>query len=142
MEYCLFVKHNRTTANKMLKYFEILLLFMGMNFVCRLITVEDILKCSFGLNKTELAVMKHLLEEKEEFTIEEIQNRIKKDRTTIQRAVKDLFEKNLIKRRQINLKNGGYQFVYSPKAKKELKEKVYEIFENFKETMGNEIQKW
>ncbi len=115
---------------------------MAMNFVCRLITVEDILKCSFGLNKTELAVMKHLLEEKEEFTIEDIQKRIKKDRTTIQRAVKDLFEKNLIKRRQINLENGGYQFVYSPKAKNELKEKVYKIFENFKEAMGKEIQKW
>ena len=48
---------------------------MAMNFVCRLITVEDILKCSFGLNKTELAVMKHLLEEKEEFTIEKNQKR-------------------------------------------------------------------
>ena len=70
------------------------------------------------------------------------QKRIKKDRTTIQRAVKDLFEKNLIKRRQINLENGGYQFVYSPKAKNELKEKVYKIFENFKEAMGKEIQKW
>jgi predicted transcriptional regulator len=115
---------------------------MGVNFVCRIITLEDILRCSFGLNKTEIAIMKYLLEEKEELTIEEVMKKIKRDRTTIQRAVKRLFEKELIKRRQINLDKGGYVFVYSPRAKSELKEKVYKIFESFKEAVGKEIQKW
>jgi len=113
-----------------------------LNFVCKIFTIEDLLKCSFGLNKTELQIMKFLLEEKEEKTIEEIIKIIKKDRTTVQRAVKKLFEKDLIKRRQINLKNGGYVFVYSPKAKAELKEKVYKIFEAFKESVGKEIHRW
>jgi predicted transcriptional regulator len=121
---------------------KILLLGMGVNFVCRIITLEDILRCSFGLNKTEIAIMKFLLERKEELTIEEIMKKIKRDRTTIQRAVKRLFEKELIKRRQINLDKGGYVFVYAPKAKSELKEKVYKIFESFKVAVGKEIQKW
>jgi len=86
--------------------------------------------------------MKYLLKEKEEKTIEEIMTKIKKDRTTIQRSVKKLFEKELIKRRQINLEKGGYVFVYSPKPKKELKEKVYKIFESFKDMVGKEIQQW
>jgi predicted transcriptional regulator len=115
---------------------------MGLNFVCRIITLEQVLRCSFGLNKTELAIMKHLLKEREEKTIEEIMKKIKRDRTTIQRGVKKLFEKDLIKRRQINLKNGGYIFVYSCRPKSELKEKVYKIFESFKETVGKEIQRW
>lgn len=51
-----------------------------------------------------------------------------KDRTTIQRAVKRLFEKELIKRRQLNLEKGGYQFIYSSKPKSELKEKVFKIY--------------
>jgi len=115
---------------------------MTLNFVCRIITLEDILRCSFSLNKTELKIMKHLLHDYEEKTIEEIGKSVKKDRTTIQRAVKKLYEKNLIKRRQINLSKGGYTFVYSPKPKKELKEKVYKIFETFKERVGEEIRQW
>ena len=115
---------------------------MGINFVCRTIRLEDILRCSFGLNKTEIAIMKFLLEEKEELTIEEVMKKIKRDRTTIQRAVKRLFEKDLIKRRQINLDKGGYVFIYSPKPKQELKDKVFNIFESFKESVGKEIQKW
>lgn len=115
---------------------------MTMNFVCRLITIEDVLKCSYGLNKTEISILRYLIEEKEELNIEEIQKKIKKDRTTIQRSVKKLFEQELIKRRQINLDKGGYVFVYAPKAKSELKEKVYKIFESFKVAVGKEIQKW
>lgn len=115
---------------------------MSLNFMCKEITLEEILKCSFGLNKTELKITKALLEDYEEKTIEEVKEKIKKDRTTIQRAVKRLFEKNLIKRRQISLEKGGYLFVYSPYPKKELKEKVYKIFESFKEKVGEEIGKW
>ena len=115
---------------------------MGIDFVCRVIALEDILKCSFGLNKTEIAIMKFLLEEKEELTIEEIMKKISRDRTTIQRGVKRLFEKDLIKRRQINLDKGGYVFIYSSKPKAELKDKVFKIFESFKENVGKEIQKW
>ena len=115
---------------------------MSMNFVCRIITLEQILRCSFGLNSTELRIMKYLLEEKEEKTIKEIILVIKKDRTTVQRAVKRLTEKELIKRRQINLEKGGYNIVYSSRPKSELKDKVYKVFESFKYTVGKEIQRW
>ena len=115
---------------------------MTMDFVCRIITIEDILKCSYGLNKTEISILKYLIEEKEELSIEEIQKKIKKDRTTIQRSVKRIFEEDLIKRRQINLEKGGYVFIYSSKPKSELKEKVIKIFDGFKESVGKEIQRW
>ena len=60
----------------------------------------------------------------------------------MQRSVKTLFGKELIKRRQINLEKGGYVFVYSAKPKQELKEKIYKVFESFKEMVGKEIQQW
>jgi len=115
---------------------------MSLNFVCRIVSLEEILRCSFGLNKTELIIMKQLLKNRGEHAIEEIMKNVKKDRTTIQRSVKKLFEKELINRRQINLEKGGYIFVYSAKPKRQLKEKVYKIFESFKEMVGKEIQKW
>lgn len=115
---------------------------MSLNFVCRIITIEDILRCSYSLNKTEILILKSLIEMKEELEIEEIAKKIRKDRTTVQRGVKKLVETELIKRRQINLKKGGYQYVYSSRPKPELKEKVMKIFDGFKEAVGNEIQKW
>jgi predicted transcriptional regulator len=126
----------------MLIYLKKLIIRMSLNFVCRIVSLEEILRCSFGLNKTELIIMKQLLKNRGEHAIEEIMKNVKKDRTTIQRSVKKLFEKELINRRQINLEKGGYIFVYSAKPKRQLKEKVYKIFESFKEMVGKEIQKW
>jgi len=115
---------------------------MVMNFICKVVTLEQILKCSFGLNKTEILILKHLTEEKEELSIEDIMKKVKKDRTTIQRGVKKLFGKELIKRRQVNLSNGGYVFIYSSRPKPELKEKIFKIFDNFKEMVGTEVNHW
>jgi len=115
---------------------------MALNFVCRVISLEQILHCSFGLNKTEINILKHLLYIKEEETIEEIMKSVKKDRTTIQRSVKKLHERDLIKRRQLNLEKGGYVFIYSSKPKQEMKEKVRKIFHNFEDMVDAEIQKW
>src|SRR3989339_1308549 len=115
---------------------------MVMNFICKVVTLEQILKCSFGLNKTEIMILKHLTEEKEELSIEDIIKKVKKDRTTIQRGVKKLFGKELIKRRQVNLTSGGYVFIYSAKPKQELKEKIFKIFDNFKGMVGTEVNHW
>jgi len=115
---------------------------MQLNFICRGFTVEELLQCSFNLNKTGLRILKYLIDEKEEKTIEEIKKVMKKDRTTIQRSVKNLFREQLIYRRQINLEKGGYIFVYKSAPKTQLKEKIYKIFESFEETVGKEIQRW
>ena len=115
---------------------------MPLNFVCRTVTLEQVLRCSFGLNKTEISILRHLLYQKEEENIEEIMKQVKKDRTTIQRGVKRLFQKELLKRRQLNLKDGGYVFIYSARPKAELKEKNNKIFHTFQEMVGAEIQKW
>jgi len=115
---------------------------MTLDFVCRTFTLEELLRCSFNLNKTELSILKYLLNEKEEKTIEEITKKLQKDRTTIQRSISILLEQELITRRQINLKTGGYIFIYAAKSKEVLKEKVYKIFESFKEKVDKEIKSW
>jgi predicted transcriptional regulator len=115
---------------------------MNLNFACRTITLEQILKCSFNLNKTEIKILKILLDDKEEKSIDDLKKVVKKDRTTIQRALKRLHERSLIKRRQINLQKGGYTFVYSPNPKSDLKSKINEIFESFRNTVNKEISRW
>jgi len=115
---------------------------MSLNFVCRMVSIEEILKCSFGLTQSEIKVLKFLSNTEEKFKIQKIQKSLKKDRSTIQRAVKSLSEKDLINRHQINLDKGGYYFVYSSIPKESIKERIYKNFDGFKNSVGSAIERW
>lgn len=114
----------------------------SINFACKVFPIEKILRCAFGLSQTETEILRYLVNTQEEVEVETISREIGKDKTTVQRNVKTLAEKGVINRRQINLKQGGYVFVYSGKSKTFLKEKIYQSFDNFKETLAKEIQRW
>jgi len=113
-----------------------------LNFACKVLPFDKILRCSFGLNTTEIAVLKHLIKNNKEMTVDVIEKGVNKDKTTIQRAVKALSDKELIFRHQINLKKGGYVFVYKAAGKKLIKERIYKNFESFKNSINGEIEKW
>lgn len=115
---------------------------VNIKFACKEIPIMQILKCSFNLNTTEVEVLKYLFSTEEEQEVSEIMKHVKKDRTTIQRAVMDLTKQDLVKRRQMNLEKGGYVFVYSPKDKEKVKERIYQIFDSFKKKVENEIEDW
>jgi len=52
---------------------------------------------------------------------------MKLERTTVQKAIKSLIEKDLVLRKQENLEKGGYMFFYKIKKKEELKYKLKKI---------------
>ncbi len=114
----------------------------NVQFACKTIPVEQILKCSFGLNKTEVVVLKRIFNETEEIEMPELIKKIKKDRTTIQRALKNLTTKNLLIRRQINLERGGYVYTYKVRDKNEVKNEITEIFNAFAEKVKFELENW
>lgn len=60
-------------------------------------------------------------------TILQISEKMNLERTTVQKAVKNLVEKNLIKRTQKNLVNGGYVFLYRIESKDEIKSRMKKI---------------
>lgn len=113
-----------------------------INFACKKISIEQILRCGFGLNKTEYKILKYLLNTESEAEIEDIAKSIKKDRTTTQRAIKKLVESSLVFRRQINLSPGGFRFVYSVKNKADVKKKAYSSLCSFQDLVENELKKW
>jgi len=75
-------------------------------------------------------------------SVREISNAIKKDRTTAQRAIHSLMSKDLVRRRQYNLKSGGYVYYYYPTDKESIKKQVREIFERFNNIVLREIESW
>ncbi|OVE74900.1 hypothetical protein BVX95_00905, partial [archaeon D22] len=71
-----------------------------------------------------------------------IQDSIEKDRTTIQRSIKNLIKKELIHRRQINLESGGYMYYYCINKKDEIKKQIYSNFENWQKKVLDELEAW
>ena len=113
-----------------------------LNFACKVVPLDKIMRCSFGLNKTEIAIMMYLVKMNKDMTVENIMKGISKDKTTIQRAVKSLSNKELVQRHQINLEKGGYVFVYKGASKNYIKERIQKNFEAFRDAIGREIEKW
>ncbi|RLI62097.1 MAG: MarR family transcriptional regulator [Promethearchaeia archaeon] len=98
-----------------------------ITFSCKKIAKEDLIKCAFALNKTEYHLLIFLLKKDKKYTATQISKIVKLDRTTIQKAIKSLVDKELVKKTQRNISGGGYTFLYSIEDKKEIKKKIKEV---------------
>ena len=98
-----------------------------ITFSCKRISKENLIKCAFALNKTEYNLLIFLLENEKKYTAFQISELMKLDRTTIQKAVKNLVDKELVIRLQRNIPGGGYTFLYVINDKREIKEKIKRV---------------
>ncbi|MDP6626534.1 MAG: helix-turn-helix domain-containing protein [Methanopyri archaeon] len=112
------------------------------SFACRNVSFKEIVTCGFELTRTEYTVMMHLLSDAEELTASEIAKDLDRDRTTVQRAVMALSEKNILRRRQSNNPRGGFTFLYSIKDKERLKQRIIDIIERWTAEVRREMTAW
>ncbi len=98
-----------------------------ITFSCKKISQEELIRCSFTLNRTEYNVMMFMLKTDGMFSASQLSRKMGLDRTTVQKAMKGLVEKELARRRQKNLSRGGYTFLYEINNKGEIKQKMKEI---------------
>jgi predicted transcriptional regulator len=113
-----------------------------MDFACKKFDLEEVVKCSFGLTKSEFSLLKFLIKSSGEFTTEQLAERLNLDKSTIQRAVKKLHSKGLVFRGQINLSGGGYVFWYRIKEKEKIRKMIIDIIESWVEVFRNRIKNW
>ena len=113
-----------------------------ISFACQDIEFSDLLRCSFSLNKTEYNVMMFLLKTDKWFTASKLAKVMELDRTTVQKAIKKLAEKDIVERHQENLDKGGYIFHYRIKNKKDIKERMQKIVEKWYDEVIKEITRW
>jgi predicted transcriptional regulator len=93
-----------------------------IDFACKHIKLDELVRCGLGITKAEYTILKTLMQQKNKaFSTEEIAKKLKLDISTVQRAVKKLHEKNILIRKQQNLSNGGYIFVYQAKSNGEIR---------------------
>jgi predicted transcriptional regulator len=71
---------------------------------------SDLLCCAFGLRNSEIDVYFSLISGPK--TVEDIADRISKDRSTVQRVLNKLHSKGLVKREIKTIERGGYFYEY------------------------------
>ena len=78
----------------------------------------------------------------EELKVEEIAQGMNLERSTVQKAIKNLTQKNIVLRKQENLDKGGYVFRYEIKDKNQLKVMIVESVDQWHKNVLEEIKKW
>lgn len=105
-----------------------------VDFACRNISKEDILRCSFNLNKTEYLVLTALFSG--QHAIKEISSSTSLDRTTIQKAIKGLIAKRIILRKKCLS-----AYVYYIEDKVQFKKELSKIISQWYSSVRKEIKK-
>jgi len=111
---------------------------------------KDLFKCTLGLNQVEIEVLYYLIENHASETLEIAQN-LKKDRSTIQRALQNLINLKLILREPISIKElnkkskknnrkSGYLYLYDTIDKKQIKKRFNTLLEEWYSQMKRFIQ--
>ena len=114
-----------------------------IDFACKKFDISDIVKCSLSLSKSDFNALKFLLKNNsEKFNTEELSKKLNLDKSTIQRTMKKLHEKNLISRSQVNSDMGGYSYYYKIKNKLEINGIILKILDNWNENVKENIKKW
>lgn len=114
-----------------------------IDFACKKFDIQEIVKCSLALSKSDFNILKFLLKDSsKKFGTEELAHKLKLDQSTIQRSVKKLYEKGLISRSQMNKEGGGYLFYYKIKNKAEINSLILGIIDNWTHAVKENIKKW
>jgi predicted transcriptional regulator len=113
-----------------------------INFACKDIDITDLIKCSFGLNKTSCRLLLKMLKINKSLSVEELAKSMGVDRTTIQKALKILIDSKLVLRKQRNLDNGGYIFLYDAQDKEEIKQRMIKDIGCWTKNAKNEVESW
>lgn len=113
-----------------------------ISFACKKISMDDLVKCSFELTKTSYQLMLFLLKKHKYLTINEIADELKLDRTTIQKSMSVLLEKNIVQKKQLNLDKGGYVYIYVIDGKDDIKKRMIDILEKWHKDAVAEIKDW
>jgi predicted transcriptional regulator len=115
---------------------------MGLNMSCVDITIEDLVGCSFGLSKQEVAAFMSILGAKDWVSVVDLASSIKRDRSVIQRGLSSLLRKGLIEREQANKAGGGYEYLYRAKDKSQIKKAILEKSRAFSAMVREAAQEW
>ncbi|MFP4116693.1 MAG: helix-turn-helix domain-containing protein [Candidatus Aenigmatarchaeota archaeon] len=111
-----------------------------IDFACKTIEVQELIRCSFQLSKTDYKVLRRLMEE--EKRAKELAGDLDLERSTVQKSLTKLMERDLVSRRQYNISTGGYRYAYIAKDKEEIKKEVRSLIDDWSSSAKEAIEDW
>jgi predicted transcriptional regulator len=94
---------------------------------------EDIIKCALGIRDLEVKTYFTLLEKP--MQVQEIADKLHRNRSTIQRSLTNLISKGLATRRTKSIARGGYYYEYEAAPPSEVKKMVRAALDQWYEKM-------
>ncbi|MGZ0746935.1 helix-turn-helix domain-containing protein [Haloparvum sp. AD34] len=100
---------------------------------------EGLLECFHGLKEIDKDIFRQLNESGEPLTVDEIAERVDRERSTAYRAVQRLLNAGFIQKEQVNYEQGGYYHVYRPRDADEIADEMQRTLNDWYAQMGQLI---
>ena len=103
---------------------------------------EGLLECIHGLKQLDKECYRVLVETGEPLTIDEIADKVDRERSTAYRAIQRLLQSGFIQKEQINYEEGGYYHVYRPTDPDVVADEMQRMLNDWYAKMGQLIQEY
>ncbi|XGI84085.1 helix-turn-helix domain-containing protein [Halorutilales archaeon Cl-col2-1] len=103
---------------------------------------EGLLECVHGLKDLDKECFMSLVESDEPLTIDEIADRIDRERSTAYRSVQRLLQSGFVQKEQVNYEQGGYYHVYKPSDPDAIADKMESMLQEWQDQMDEMIQEF
>jgi predicted transcriptional regulator len=100
---------------------------------------EGLLECFHGLKDLDRQVFQVLTDSDTALTVDEIAERVDRERSTAYRSVRRLVEAGFVRKEQINYDHGGYYHVFVPVDADEVADDLQRMLNDWYAKMGNLI---
>jgi predicted transcriptional regulator len=103
---------------------------------------EGLLECIHGLKQLDRECYRVLVESDDQLTIDEIADRVDRERSTAYRSIQRLLQTGFIQKEQINYDQGGYYHVYHPTDPEQVAGDMQRMLNDWYAKMGQLIQEF
>ncbi len=103
---------------------------------------EGLLECLHGLKQLDKECFRAMVESDEPLTIDEVADRVDRERSTAYRSIQRLLQSGFIQKEQINYEQGGYYHVYYPTNPSQITNEMQRMLNDWYAKMGQLIQEF
>ncbi|MDX1744606.1 MAG: helix-turn-helix domain-containing protein [Halobacteriales archaeon] len=103
---------------------------------------EGLLECIHGLKELDREVFAALTHADGALTVDEVAERVDRERSTAYRAIQRLLQTGFIQREQVNYDHGGYYHVYRPTDPEQLADDMQTLLNEWYAKIGSLIHEF
>ncbi|GGL40604.1 transcriptional regulator [Halarchaeum grantii] len=103
---------------------------------------EGLLECFHDLKALDKEIFQVLCDSAEPLTVDEIAERVDRERSTAYRSVQRLLQAGFIQKEQVNYEQGGYYHVYKPRDGEEIAQDMQRTLNDWYAKMGQLIDEF